>query len=70
MERKAMTRELTRRYLAGESLRALAASTGRSYWFVRSLLCEAGVRLRSRGGARRGARMTFRPDSSTLPLRH
>jgi len=38
------------RYDSGESIRALAASTGRSYGFVHRLLRESGVQLRRRGG--------------------
>lgn len=45
--------QLAAGYLAGASIRALAASSGRSYGFVQALLGEAGVELRSRGGARR-----------------
>ena len=38
----------------GESIRALAAETGRSYGFVHRMLSESGVALRGRGGATRG----------------
>jgi predicted transcriptional regulator len=48
-----MTHELVARYRAGDSIRELAASTGRSYGFVHRLLSEAGVELRGRGGATR-----------------
>lgn len=41
------------RYLAGESIRAIAQDSGRSYGFVQTLLKNAGIPLRSRGGARR-----------------
>jgi hypothetical protein len=51
-ERRQLTTELVERYIRGESIRALAASTGRSYGFVHRLLSESSVRLRSRGGAR------------------
>lgn len=47
--------ELKRRYDEGESIRQLAAATGRSYGFVHRLLGEAGVELRGRGGATRKA---------------
>ena len=43
-----------KRYDAGESIRSLAASTGRSYGFVHRILTETGVSLRGRGGATRG----------------
>jgi len=44
---------LKKRYEAGESIRSLAASTGRSYGFVQRILTEAGVRLRGRSGSAR-----------------
>lgn len=44
---------LARRYDSGESIRSLAASTGRSYGFVHRILTETGVILRGRGGATR-----------------
>jgi predicted transcriptional regulator len=54
-----MSRELVARYRAGDSIRELAASTGRSYGFVHRILSDAGVELRGRGGATRdrGARL-------------
>ncbi|MEV4415452.1 helix-turn-helix domain-containing protein [Catellatospora sp. NPDC049609] len=52
-ERVALGADLVRRYTAGESIRALAAATGRSYGFVHRVLAEAGVQLRKRGGPRR-----------------
>ena len=54
-----LTRDLVARYRAGESIRELAASTGRSYGFVHRILSDAGVELRGRGGATRtrGARL-------------
>jgi predicted transcriptional regulator len=45
--------ELRTKYENGASIRALAESTGRSYGFVHRVLSEAGVPLRSRGGATR-----------------
>ncbi|MEU7911344.1 helix-turn-helix domain-containing protein [Microbispora bryophytorum] len=53
--REALKAELKRRYADGESIRALAASTGRSYGFVHRLLEEAGALLRPRGGSRKPA---------------
>lgn len=41
------------RYLAGESIRSIAADSGRSYGFVQGLLKESGVVLRTRGGVRK-----------------
>ncbi|MDA8371015.1 helix-turn-helix domain-containing protein [Nocardiopsis mangrovi] len=52
-ERSELATELKRRYDDGESIRSLAAATGRSYGFVHRLLTEAGVTLRGRGGATR-----------------
>ncbi len=40
---------VTKGYAAGETIRALAAATGRSYGTVRSALVSEGVRLRKRG---------------------
>jgi hypothetical protein len=52
-ERQTLAKDLVKRYSTGESIRALAASTGRSYGFVHRVLTESGVQLRQRGGARR-----------------
>jgi hypothetical protein len=53
-ERDRLATDLRRRYDAGVSIRALAATTGRSYGFVHRILSESGANLRSRGGATRG----------------
>jgi hypothetical protein len=53
-DRTKLASDLQKRYSAGESIRALAASTGRSYGFIHRILAESGVKLRSRGGATRG----------------
>jgi hypothetical protein len=53
-DRTKLAADLKKRYDAGESIRALAASTGRSYGFVHRILTENGVALRGRGGATRG----------------
>lgn len=53
-DRSKLAADLKKRYDAGESIRALAASTGRSYGFVHRILTENGVSLRGRGGATRG----------------
>jgi hypothetical protein len=55
VDRSKLARLLTKRYETGESIRSLAASTGRSYGFVHRLLTEVGVTLRGRGGATRTA---------------
>jgi predicted transcriptional regulator len=52
-ERQTLAKVLTARYTSGESIRALASATGRSYGFVHHLLTESGVQLRQRGGLRR-----------------
>nr|WP_221475458.1 helix-turn-helix domain-containing protein [Sphaerisporangium rubeum] len=53
-DREKLASDLKKRYAAGESIRALAASTGRSYGFIHRILSESGVTLRGRGGATRG----------------
>lgn len=53
VDRSKLAAALAKRYETGESIRALAASTGRSYSFVQRLLAETGVRLRGRGGPAR-----------------
>jgi helix-turn-helix protein len=53
-DRAKLATDLKRRYDSGESIRALAATTGRSYGFVHRILTENGVSLRGRGGATRG----------------
>ncbi|MBO0801517.1 MAG: transcriptional regulator [Nocardiopsaceae bacterium] len=52
-DRSKMATDLKNRYYSGESIRALAATTGKSYGFVHRLLTETGVKLRGRGGAAR-----------------
>lgn len=42
--------ELRSAYEDGASIRALVASTGRSYGSIHSLLRESGTTMRSRGG--------------------
>ncbi|HEY2575662.1 MAG TPA: helix-turn-helix domain-containing protein [Streptosporangiaceae bacterium] len=53
-DRIKLAADLKKRYDAGESIRSLAAATGRSYGFVHRILSETGVSLRGRGGATRG----------------
>lgn len=55
-DRTKLAGDLKKRYAAGESIRDLAASTGRSYGFVHRILSESGAPLRGRGGATRGKR--------------
>ncbi|MEW1843734.1 helix-turn-helix domain-containing protein [Nonomuraea angiospora] len=52
-ERHQLALALAGRYQEGESVRGLAESIGRSYGFVHTLLEEAGVELRHRGGNHR-----------------
>lgn len=52
-DRDKLASDLKTRYDAGESIRSLATSTGRSYGFVHRILTETGVALRGRGGATR-----------------
>jgi hypothetical protein len=56
-DRNKLASDLKKRYDAGESIRALAIATGRSYGFVHRILTETGVTLRGRGGATRGKAM-------------
>jgi len=55
---RAVAADLKKRYNAGESIRSLAGSTGRSYGFVHRILTETGVTLRGRGGATRSSSKT------------
>ncbi|MBL1069155.1 helix-turn-helix domain-containing protein [Streptomyces sp. 7-21] len=52
--REQLAADLRKKYEAGQSIRALAEETGRSYGFVHRMLTEEGVPLRGRGGATRG----------------
>lgn len=52
--RAALAVDLKKKYDKGASIRELAEATGRSYGFVHRVLVDAGVQLRSRGGATRG----------------
>ena len=51
--RDKLTADLRKKYERGQSIRALADGTGRSYGFVHRLLFDADVPLRGRGGATR-----------------
>lgn len=52
--RSELAASLVERYGRGESIRSMADDLGRSYGFVHGVLAEAGVTMRSRGGATRG----------------
>jgi hypothetical protein len=66
-QRQALGAELAQRYSAGESIRSIAESTGRSFGFVHGLVKEAGVTLRGRGGATRGAAVEAARATSSVP---
>lgn len=51
--RDKLAADLRKKYEKGQSIRALAEDTGRSYGFVHRLLLDAEVPLRGRGGATR-----------------
>jgi hypothetical protein len=57
-ERNRLATDLRRRYETGDSIRALAESTGRSYGFIHRILSESGTPLRGRGGATRGRKQS------------
>jgi hypothetical protein len=66
-QRTELATELAQRYGAGESIRAIAEATGRSFGFVHGLIKESGVEVRGRGGATRGAaaaKVSDRPAST------
>jgi Helix-turn-helix domain len=56
VDRSKLATLLGKRYDSGESIRSLAAATGRSYGFVHRILTETGVTLRGRGGATRSGK--------------
>ena len=49
-------RDLQARYYAGDSIRGLAAATGRSYGYVHKLLAEVKTTFRPRGFQKGAAR--------------
>lgn len=60
VDRSKLATLLGKRYDSGESIRSLAASTGRSYGFVHRILTETGVTLRGRAGATRYSKTKVR----------
>ncbi|MCL1841662.1 MAG: helix-turn-helix domain-containing protein, partial [Propionibacteriaceae bacterium] len=48
-EREQVIASLVQGYLDGQSIRALATASGRSYGFVQNALRRAGVTMRTRG---------------------
>jgi hypothetical protein len=65
-QRRKLAKDLKDRYDAGESIRALANATGRSYGFIHRILTEAGVGLRGRS---RTASMDEAPDPRQATIR-
>ena len=55
-QRSSLAKVFGERYAGGESIRSIAADSGRSYGFVHGVLKESGASLRGRGGATRGPR--------------
>ena len=56
-ERDTLAQEYVRRYEAGDSIRAIANASGRSYGFVHRVLAENEVQWRQRGGnTKRGSK--------------
>ena len=54
--RDQLLHELRNAYEGGASIRNLAATTGRSYGSIHSMLRESGTTMRSRGGPNHRAR--------------
>lgn len=54
--RDQLLRELSNAYEGGASIRNLAATTGRSYGSIHSMLRESGTTMRGRGGPNRRSR--------------
>ena len=50
-QRAALARDVTARYIAGASIRSLAARYEMSYGFVHNIVSESGVPFRPRGGS-------------------
>ncbi len=50
-DRERLASLVKRSYDGGDSIRDIAAATGRSYGFVHRVLVESGAPLRSRGGS-------------------
>lgn len=55
-ERDKLAGDLRKKYEGGASIRALAASTNRSYGFVHRVISDSGATMRGRGGATRRAK--------------
>lgn len=57
-QRDTLAAAVKERYLAGDTIRAIAADMGRSYGFVHGLLREQKVPLRARGGDTRSKKVS------------
>ena len=68
VDRSKLATSLGKRYDSGESIRSLAASTGRSYGFVHRILTETGVTLRGRGGATRRSKTKVSVSAMPRPV--
>jgi hypothetical protein len=72
-QRTTLASQYAKRYAAGDSIRKIADDAGRSFGFVHGVLKEAGVQLRGRGGATRGAKKAASSSSArkatTAPAR-
>ncbi len=68
--REALAAELARRYVTGESIRALVVSTGRSYGFIHRALSESGALTRRHQPrtARRSDRLGLRASAEQADL--
>jgi hypothetical protein len=66
-KRGVVAAKYAKRYEAGESIRKIAEDAGRSFGFVHGVLKEAGVTLRSRGGATRGPKKVVAKKAATAP---
>ena len=63
-QRTTLASQYAKRYAAGDSIRKIADDAGRSFGFVHGVLKEAGVELRGRGGATRGAKKAASSSSA------
>ena len=66
-KRGVVAAKYAKRYEAGESIRKIAEDAGRSFGFVHGVLKEAGVTLRSRGGATRGPKKVAAKKAAAAP---
>jgi hypothetical protein len=62
-ERSAESKRLAKLYAQGKSIRELAGASEHSIGRVRSLLIEAGVTFRPRGGRSQAPAQSSKPDA-------